>query len=152
MRRLLLFALVFLTGCKSFQAPGVGVAEVSVTEATDEALGLTIVTNLINPNNAPVELYEFRYSVDVDGKRVYSGRHAGGATLSAAGSRTLSLPAVVPYERVGWQAHDLPASARYSISGKLQYNAPTQLAEILLDTGVRRPKVGFSDKGQLAIR
>ncbi len=66
--------------------------------------------------------------------------------------RWRSLGAVVPYEKMGWRAEALPASVSYSVKGQLQYNAPNRLAQILFDTGVRRPKVSFGSRGELHLR
>ena len=152
--RLLLLGAVLASaaGCSNFRAPAVSVNDVSVIDATEEALALSFVMDLQNPNQAAVPLHEFRYTVAIDGKEVYAGRRAGGVTLSAAGSRQVLLPAVVPYEKVGWRAEALPASVSYSVKGQLSYNAPNRLAQILFDTGVRRPKVSFASRGELHLR
>ena len=126
--------------------------EVAITDVTDEALALVFSIELRNPNTMPLELYEFRYTLMVNGREVYAGRQAGGATLSASGTRRMTIPAVIPFEQVGWQAGQIPPAARYALWGKLQYNAPDNLAQILFDAGVRRPKVGFSKKGELRLR
>ena len=148
MRVILLLLTVGLAGCDGFRAPGVGISEVSVADATSEALSLNIVMDLVNPNSAPVQLYEFRYTVTVEGRYVFEGRRAGGATLSSAGSRTVSLPAVVPFEKVGWQPDALPADASYTVYGHVQYYAPNRLAEIVFDSASRKPRVRFSDRGR----
>ena len=153
LRRLLtLAALAGAPGCSSFRAPTVSVNDVSVTDATEEALALSFVMDLKNPNRAAVPLHEFVYTLAIDGKEVYAGRRAGGVTLSADADRQLLLPAVVPYSRVGWTALTLPASVSYRLTGELQYNAPNRLAQILFDSGVRRPKVSFEQRGELQVR
>lgn len=144
--------LAFLSGCAGFRAPVVSVKDVALTGTTDEALAFSFVMDLANPNTAAVPLYEFRYTLAIDGKEVYAGRRAGGVTLGAADSRLVSLPAIVPYDKVGWTPETLPASVGYTFTGKLQYNAPNRLAEILFDTGTRRPKVAFARHGQLELK
>ena len=151
-RLLVLTALTAAPGCSSFRAPTVSVNHVSVTDATEEALSLSFVMDLKNPNRGAVPLHEFVYTLAIDGKEVYAGRRAGGVTLSAEGDRQVLLPAVVPYSRVGWTALSLPASVSYSLTGRLQFNAPNRLAQILFDTGVRRPKVSFEQRGELQLR
>jgi hypothetical protein len=152
MTRCGLVVLALLSGCSGFRAPSVGVNDVSLTEATEEALALSFVMDLANPNTASVPLHEFRYTLAIDGREVYAGRRAGGVTLSAVESRQVSLPAIVPFEKVGWTPGTLPASVEYTFTGKLQYNAPNRLAEVLFDTGTRRPKVPFTGSGTLALR
>ncbi len=152
-RVLLLGAMLLsVTGCSRFSAPTVSVKEVSVIDATEEALALGLVMDLENPNHAAVPLHEFRYTVAINGKEVYAGRRAGGVTLSAVDSREVMLPAVVPYDTMGWGAQSLPASVSYTVKGQLQYIAPKRLAQILFDTGVRRPKVSFASRGELHLR
>ena len=151
-RLLVLTILAGAPGCSSFRPPTVTVNDVSVSDATEEALALSFVMDLRNPNRAAVPLHEFVYTLAIDGKEVYAGRRAGGVTLSADGDRQLLLPAVVPYSAVGWTAVTLPASVSYSLTGQLQYNAPNRLAQVLFDSGVRRPKVSFGHSGQLQLQ
>jgi len=139
-------------GCSSFRAPTITINDVFVTDATEEALALQFVMDLSNPNRAAVPLHEFVYTLAIDGKEVYAGRRTGGVTLSAQGSRQLLLPAVIPYSAVGWTADTLPAGVTYTLTGQLQYNAPNRLAQILFDSGVRRPKVSFGKRGELQLR
>ena len=151
MRRAGVVTLLLLSGCSRFHAPSVAVKDVALTEATDEALAIAFVMDLANPNTAAVPLHEFRYTLAIDGKEVYAGRRAGGVTLSAVDSRQVSLPAIVPYDKVGWTTATLPATVDYTFTGKLQYNAPNRLAEVLFDTGTRRPKVAFAGSGTLQL-
>ncbi len=151
-RGVVVASVLLILGCSSFRSPSVGVGDIAVTEVTDEALAVAIIMDLENPNAAPVELYEFRYVLAVNGKEVYAGRRAGGATLSAASARRITIPAVVPYNLVGWGSAALPPTARYTLTGHLRHNAPNRLAQILFDTGVRRPKVAFAHQGELPLR
>lgn len=150
-----LLALTVLAGgpgCSGFRAPTITINDVFVADATEEALALQFVMDLSNPNRAAVPLHEFVYTLAIDGKEVYAGRRTGGVTLSAQGSRQLLLPAVIPYSAVGWTADTLPAGVTYTLTGQLQYNAPNRLAQILFDSGVRRPKVSFGKRGELQLR
>lgn len=152
MIRFALVALASLSGCSGFRAPSVSVKDVTLADTTEEAMALSFVMDLVNPNKAAVPLHEFRYTLAIDGREVYAGRRAGGVTLSAVDSRLVSLPAIVPYDKVGWTAETMPAIVSYTFTGRLQYDAPNRLAQILLDTGKRRPKVAFARKGQLQLQ
>lgn len=152
MIRIAVVALALLSGCSGFRAPSVAVTDVTLADETEEAMALSFVMDLANPNKSAVPLHEFRYTLAIDGKEVYAGRRAGGVTLSASDSRQVSLPAIVPYDKVGWTARTMPPSVNYTFTGKLQYDAPNRLAQILLDTGQRRPKVAFARKGQLQLQ
>ncbi len=148
----LLAILAGTSGCDGFRAPTVSVRHVALIDATDEALALSFVMDLANPNTAAVPLHEFRYTVAIDGKEVYAGRRNGGVTLSAVDNRQISLPAIVPYDALGWTPQTLPASVDYTITGRLQYYAPKRIAQVLFDTGVRRPKVTFSSRGTIRLK
>ena len=151
-RTSIVFGTVLLTaGCTGFRSPAISVEKVAATRMTGEALALAIVMRLENPNNAPLELHEFRYTVSIDGTKVYAGRRAGGATLSANGTRQVTIPAVVNYDRIGWRAGGPPRTFNYALDGTLTYNAPSEIAQVLFDTGVRRPRVSFSKRGEVAL-
>ncbi len=146
---LMLAVLAGASGCDGFRAPTVSVMDATLIDATDEALALSFVMELANPNTAAVPLLEFRYTLAIDGKEVYAGRRSGAVTLSAVDSRQVSLPAIVPYRALGWTPQTLPASVDYTFTGRLQYYAPKRLTQVLFDTGTRRPKVPFSARGTL---
>ena len=148
---LMLAVLAGASGCDGFRAPTVSVRNVTLIDATDDALALSFVMDLANPNTAAVPLQEFRYTLAIDGKEVYAGRRSGAVTLSALDSRQISLPAIVPYRALGWTSQTLPASVDYTFTGRLQYYAPKRLTQVLFDTGTRRPKVPFSARGTLQI-
>ncbi len=145
---MLLGALV-LSGCSGYRAPAISVTEVALTEATEDAVALAFALDIRNPNDEALQLHEFRYTLAVDGKQVYAGRRAPDATLSAAATQRMTLPAVIPYHRLGWTAESRPLQARYALSGRLVYIVPSTFAKILFDSGVRRPKASFSTRGQL---
>ncbi len=149
---LMLAVLVGASGCDGFRAPTVSVMDVTLIDATEEALALSFVMDLANPNPAAVPLAEFRYTLAIDGKAVYAGRRSGGVTLSAVDSRQVLLPAIVPYRALGWTPQTLPESVDDNFTGQLQYYAPRRLTQVLFDTVTIRPKVPFSARGTLQIR
>jgi hypothetical protein len=144
----MLLGALLLSGCSGYRAPAISVTEVALTEATDDAVALAFALDIRNPNEAALQLHEFRYTLAVDGKQVYAGRRAPDATLSAATTQQMTLPAVIPYHRLGWTAEGRPPQARYALSGKLVYIVPSTFAKILFDSGVRRPRASFSKRGQ----
>ena len=146
---LFVIAISLATGCSAYRAPSVSVVESAVTDRTDEAIQLQFDLRLENPNDEPIELEEFRYAVNIDGRPVYEGRRAAQATLSRNGSATLQVPAVIRYDHVDWAPDSPPANAAYRLSGRLLYVTPGELAQTLLDLGVRRPKVGFNARGEV---
>lgn len=144
----LLAALIAaMSGCSGFREPVVTIVGASLTETSDSAIGIGISLDLANSNSQPVELYEFTYAITINGTGTYRGRWAASATLPANGSRQLVIPAVVRYDQLGWIANSVPAEARFDVSGSLLYIAPGDIAEILFDTGVRKPTVLFRGQG-----
>ena len=141
-------AAALATGCSGFRPPVVTVLEASVVEVTAEALRFDVVLELTTPNADPVELREFAYAVSIDGGHVFDGRRAAETTLSGGGAKRIALPAVVRFDRVGWNGPDAPPAAAWTMSGTLLYLTPGWLAEILLDTKLSRPKVRFAGGGR----
>lgn len=148
--RFMLLGALLLSGCSGYRVPEITVTEIALTEVTDDAVALAFALDIRNPNDEALQLHEFRYTLAVDGKQVYAGRRAPDVTLSAAATQQVTLPAVIPYHRLGWTAEARPAQARYALSGRLVYLVPSTFAKILFDSGARRPKASFSKRGQLA--
>ena len=147
----MLLGVLLMGGCSGFRPPAISVEAVAVTEVTDEAVALAFALDLGNSNDAEVELYEFRYTLAIDGTQVYAGRRAPDATLGAAATQRLTLPAVIPYHRLGWTAEAHPPQARYALTGQLVYTVPSAIARILFDSGVRRPKARFAKRGEIIL-
>ncbi len=137
-------------GCGQ-RSPRVAVAAVTLGDSSDEALVLQFQLDLVNRGSEPLRLREFRYRLSVDGKPVFRGRRTAEATLGAGVTRRMQVPAVLRYDRMGWTATDRPAEIPYTMSGSLLYISPGELAEILFDTGVRKPTVGFEGKGTVRL-
>ncbi len=150
-RILLITLIAAMSGCSGFREPVVTIVDATVTETSDKAIGLGLLLNLANSNSEPVELYEFTYGITINGSGTYRGRWAASATLPSNGSRQLVIPAVVRYDQLGWTESSVPAEARFDVSGSLLYIAPGDIAEILFDTGVRKPTVSFSGQGILKL-
>ena len=138
-------------GCAGYRAPAISVTGVRVTGATAEAMAVEIGLVWRNLTPRPMELDEFRYTLSVGGASVYEGRRAAEATLAGNETQRLTLPAVIPDRRAGWRGSGRPAEAEYSVSGQVRYLAPSQLAQVLFDTGVRRPRAGFSSRGRIRL-
>ncbi len=135
--------LAFLAGgCDSTKAPSISLVSARVVEQRPEASLVELTLELTNANPDPVPLVEFRYSAELDGKRVLESRRAAQATLRRLGTQSLVLPVVIPANRAGGS---LTGVHSLVVSGKLSYIAPGQLGEVLFDTGVRVPKVSFTE-------
>ncbi len=148
---LVLVSLAVLTGCSRYRAPRITLGSVSVAEITDEALALQINLDLQNPNTTALGLDELRYTITVDGTLAFVGRRAAGRTLSSLETRRLTLPGVIDFETIGWSPSSGPRQVRYTVRGSLWYQTPSEIAQLLFDTGMRRPKVRFGIDGQLTL-
>ena len=141
---IVILSLLAATGCSGYRAPTVTIENVTLGGATAEAVQIEFDLLLGNPNAKPLELEEIRYTLAVDGERVYEGRRAAGVNLSALGEQRISLPAIIP-------ARDDAGLVAYTLRGSLRYRTPGQIAQRLFDTGVRRPKTGFRHEGTVEV-
>ncbi len=153
---LLLFVLLFLavcqtTGCSGYRAPTIVVGDALLVERTNEGIRLDIPLDLTNPNDESLELLRFTYEASIDGRDVYDGKRAAEATLASGASKRVILPVVVRFDRAGFSPAEAPRDSAWSIRGNLHYVTPGQIAEILLDTGVRKPQTGFSGDGRVEL-
>lgn len=128
------------------QAPSCEVLGARVVETTEEATLLEVDLRWSNGNAQPLPMREAEYQFAVDGETVFSTRRAVGATIPQNGEQTISLPVVIP---AGVLDVSGAVSATYGLSGVMVYEAPGQIAETLLDTGIRVPRVRFSGQGAL---
>jgi hypothetical protein len=130
------------------QRPDISVVSATLDNAADGAASIDIALQLSNPNDEPLPLIEFDYTVSLDGKRVYEGRRAALATLSKGDERTLIVPAVVTFDTTTWRP-GAGAAPTVGITGTLRYRTPGTFADLLFDIGVRKPKASFAGQQTL---
>lgn len=109
--------------------------------STAEATEVHVVVELMNPNDAPVELTEWEYSFTVDDRTAYSGKWMASLTLPPRDRMLALLPAVVPAS-----FGDMSA-ARWRIGGSVGYRATGQLDRLLYQLGINRLSAGFGVGG-----
>jgi hypothetical protein len=97
---------------------------------------------LENPNEAPVELTVWNYSLAVNDRTAYSGEWVASLTLPPRTTLEAELPALVP------AAFGDVASARWRLGGSLDYRATGKLDRLLYQLGVNRLTTGFGDSGE----
>jgi hypothetical protein len=136
-----------LGACSSYRAPALSVAAARVTDSSPEGLALAFTIDAENSNTEALPLREVRYSLDLEGKRVFSGVRSAESTLRRLGTQQLTLPAAVPTSALTRLAASGPVS--YRLRATITYITPGALAEVLFDTGFRRPKVSFSSTGTI---
>lgn len=109
--------------------------------STAEATEVHVVVELMNPNDAPVELTEWEYSFAVDDRTAYSGKWMASLTLPPRDRMLALLPAVVP------ASFGDVSAARWRIGGSVGYRATGQLDRLLYQLGINRLSAGFGVGG-----
>lgn len=140
-----LVMLTLLAGCSAYDAPRLAVSSVAVADRSDEAVVLDFTLDAANANDVELPLETVEYTVRVDGRVVFEGTRSAEATLRRSGTQQIVLPAAIRL------SPDVPLAGEYpySIQGRVTYVTPGEIAQLLFDAGVRRPKVGFRDSGVL---
>lgn len=130
-----------LTGC-SGSAPKVDSVGVSRGAAKSDAEALEFTLNMRNDNADGVPLRTVDYTLDIDGRRVFSGIRSAEATVPAKGEQVVRLPAA-------FEGVQLRPGTRYRLSGSYTYVLPGAFAEALFDSGVRVPSASFAAEGEI---
>lgn len=136
---------VFVGGCTWYDAPEMVLADdgVVLMEETDEGRVYAVTLEASNGNDVelPLRRVEYRASLrDAEGVvETFRYLRSAEVTLPAGRSMRVTIPVVHTAEAVG----GLGEGAELAISGTITYQTPGQFAEVLFDTGVRVPSVGF---------
>jgi hypothetical protein len=151
--RLLILSLAAfsLAGCSGTRDPIVRVASAALGERTDQAATVRLGLHLENPNSDRLQLLEFDYRVQVNGRTVYEGKRAAQMTLTRLSEREMEIPAVIPFDRAGWPPGMAPTTADVRVNGTLRYMVPGSFSQTLFDTGIRRPSVDFHGEHTVAL-
>jgi len=143
-RRVLWFIILLpMTGCVLTSPPTLDVLQMRAVSASDEAMQVAIDVRMTNENAEPLEVIHVDYGFDVNGRRVFSARRAVRTTLGSNASHVVTIPAVIAYADAGWTDGRRPIAMRGMVRGKMTYIAQNTVAEVLLDTGLSRPKADF---------
>jgi hypothetical protein len=134
-------------GCSTYDDPTLSVAAAQVTERSPEGIVISFTVDASNPNPDALPLRGATYSLEIEGRTVFSATRSAEATLRRLGTQRIVLPAAIPASTMAGLANS--GLVTYRLSGTLQYITPGALAELLFDTGVRQPDVSFSQTGQL---
>ena len=110
-------------------------------ESGAEATAVEVKLVLDNPNDAPLELITWEYSLQIDGRTAYSGTWMASLTLPPKVPMTTELPAVVPAS-----FGDL-SNVPWRIEGSFAYRATRQIDRLLYQLGITRLHGTFSASG-----
>ena len=86
-----------------------------------------------------------RYALRLNGQRVFSGTRSAEATVRRLGTQQFTLPAAIDLAEF-----DMPeGDVQYELSGSVVYVTPGEIAQLLFDAGVRKPRSSFQQTGVL---
>lgn len=140
-----------LGGCAS-NTPRFELLSAEQAERTTDAVRLNFLLEAVNPGEAEIPLRTARYRLVVGGETVFEGRRAPAVSVRGQGRQPFELPAVVTAEDFDVSVFDQPgAEIPYRLVGTIEYQVPGELAEVLFDTGVRRPRAPLRAEGVFVI-
>jgi hypothetical protein len=132
---LIALPLAALPGCQTAAPPRLAIADVQVTEVTDQGSAMVVTVRAENPNDKPLPLRSIDYRVSLGGEEVFKATRIAEAVLPRFGVIDLPLPVSVPVT-------ERPAGETdFHLWLTLHYLAPGKIAETLYDAGLRRPSV-----------
>lgn len=141
--------LAALPACTRYDTPRFRVVSITERERTDEAVVLGFTIEAKNRNDEPLPLQQARYSLELDGIRVFEGARLARVTAPRFGVQELELPAVVPLSSLPAGRFDEAGEVAYRLEGVIEYQTPGRFAEFLFDLNVRRPKAPIGLAGTL---
>lgn len=144
----LALSAALLAGCSSAAPPRATVTDARLRDRGPEAAVVEFVIGTENPNDIELPLRDITYTLSLDGQQVFSGRREAMATIPRHGSQSVVIPAVIPMGEEGVA----PEMHEYTLSARVRYSLPSQLADLLFDTNVSRPSVSLTDRGQIDLR
>ena len=142
---ILVLAGAVLSGCSTYDAPTLEVISAVVTQETSQGMVIDFGIDASNTNDFEVPLERVRYTLRLNGQRVFTGTRSAEATVRRLGVQRITLPAAIDLERYELPTGEVP----YELFGSVVYVTPGEIARILFDAGVSRPKAQFRHKGTL---
>lgn len=148
---LLILVAAVLPACSQYSSPTITVDRGRVVDSTADGLVLEFELTADNSNEVALPLKEVRYSLEVEGRPVFSGYRSPEATVRKFGTQQVKLPAVIALS--GPNAAPVAGlgagSKPYRLTGTLVYTTPGEFEKVLFENDVRRPEVGFSGEGSV---
>ena len=143
-------ALVVLGGCAS-AGVDLRVANVSLGAATD--VGVTIIFSLeaTTESSDQIPLRDVKYSLNINGARVFSGVRSAEAAVSPRESSTIRLPVAATWKALGVPDREALEAARlkHRFEAAVQFVPPDIFRKALFTTGLRKPVARVVDEGTL---
>jgi LEA14-like dessication related protein len=124
---LLLLLVLGLTSCaalkESIKKPEVSVQKVNVTGITLSGMDVAFVLAVKNPNPLGITLDGLSYKLDIEDKKLLSGKSGQKLKLAANGSSSLTLPLSLAYKEMfdGASALVKQDKVRYALGGEIDF-------------------------------
>lgn len=134
-----------LAGCSAYRSPEIEVTGARVAQETSQGMVIDFTLNASNANEVDLPLERVTYTVRLNGERVFAGTRSAEATVRRLGTQGFVLPAAIDLTTFDPPAGEVP----YEITGSVVYVTPGEIAQILFDVGVRRPRSTFRQRGTL---
>lgn len=148
--------------CQSYAPPRLAIRDVTVAEQSPQATVLTFHVRGENPNDIDLKLRDVVYRFepsgggeggDASGVVPFEALRSAEATLPRNGAREFRIPVVLSSAGTpdggAPGGGGVPTEVRYRLTGTVEYLLPGSIAEVLFDTGLRRPTAAFSEEGRL---
>lgn len=145
MRPALIIPLLLLAGCSAYDAPRIGVAGARISQETPDGVVIDFTLDATNPNEVDLPLERVRYTLRLNGRRVFEGTRSAEATVRRLGTQQLTLPAAIDLGRFATPEGDV----EYELTGSVVYVTPGEIAQLLFDAEVRKPRAAFRHRGTL---
>lgn len=127
----------------NIQSPTATVVSVKVTEQTDAGFRVEAVVELVNENRVPLPLLDIHYTIEIDKIGSFSIEDDANRTVPAYGKQQITLPA-----SFAWKG-PAPAGAAWTVTGRVKYDPPGELRQIMTETKIPLPDSDFHDTGKL---
>lgn len=97
--RYLLLLIPLLTGCIQLEAPKANYRDVRVSNVTLQDVRLDFMFDIENKNPIAVEITNYTYQVEINGRELVNNT-GGGISIEAQGSKMITLPVQLRWDRV----------------------------------------------------
>ncbi len=142
---LILLPVLALTACSAYDAPRIDVASARISQETPQGVVIDFTLDATNTNEVDLPLERVRYALRLNGQRVFEGTRSAEATVRRLGTQQFMLPAAINLAEFEMPEGDV----EYELTGTVVYVTPGEIAQLLFDAGVRKPKSSFRERGTL---
>jgi len=145
-----LFAFVaatLLPGCQglnlSLRTPESQVADMELTEQTDEGARVVTTVTIDNPNETVLPVSRAHYRLAVEGAEPFAFTTVPAIALPSEATQTIWLPAAVATDG------ESVVGRQYTVTGYATYRPPGEFEAVLFGSGFPLPRTRFRAEGTL---